>query len=79
MEIVRILTGLEPSLGFYLGFPIGIPLSGIARNECFRLRYFIALNCAIIAKKEEIIYSQNCAELHARSDEVHPVLQFSDS
>ena len=50
---------------FYIDFPIGIPLRGIAPNGCFRLRHFIARNCAIIANKEVIKYSRNCAELRA--------------
>ena len=37
-----------------LGFFIGIPLRGIARNGRFRLHYFSARNCAIIAKNEAI-------------------------
>jgi len=34
-----------------LGFQIGIPLRGIARNGCFRLRHFIARNCDKISIK----------------------------
>ena len=40
-------------------------MRGIARNGCFRLRHFIARNCAIIANKEVIKYSHHCAELRA--------------
>ena len=54
---------LSHFLGSQLRFPIGIPLRGIARNDCFRLRHFIAPNCAIIANKEAIKHSRNCAEL----------------
>ena len=41
-----------------VGFPIRILLRGIARNGCFRLRLFFR---AIIANKEAIKYSRNCA------------------
>ena len=43
-----------------LGLPIGIPLCGIAQNDCFHLSHFIARNGFIIANKEEIKYSRNC-------------------
>ena len=46
-----------------LGFFIGIPLRGIARNGRFRLHYFSARNCAIIAKNEAIKYTRNWVEL----------------
>ena len=29
----------------FVGFPIEIPLRKIARNDCFRLRHFIARSC----------------------------------
>ena len=54
---------LKVLLYIQLGIPIGIPLRGIARNGCFRLRHFIARNCAKIAKKEAIEYSRNCVQL----------------
>ena len=56
---------IGPYFSVPIGFPIGIPLRGIARNGCFRFRYFIARNWAIIAKKEANKYSRNCAELRA--------------
>ena len=56
---------IGPYFSVPIGFPIGIPLRGIARNGCFRFRYFIARNWAKIAKKEAIKYSRNCAELRA--------------
>ena len=46
-----------------LGFPIAIPLRAIARIACFRLRHFIARNCAINVNNETIKYLLNCAEL----------------
>ena len=42
--------------------PIGIPFRAIARNACFRLRHFIAWNCAKIAKGEAIKFLRNCAQ-----------------
>ena len=48
---------------YQVGFPIGFPLREIARNDCFR--NFIAQSCAMIANKEAIKYSRNCAEFHA--------------
>ena len=37
-------------------------LREIARNACYRLRHFIARNCAIIANREAIRFSWNCAQ-----------------
>ena len=36
--------------------------NSVARNACFRLRHFIARNCAIIANREAIRFSRNCAQ-----------------
>ena len=51
---------IKSNLGFFF---IEIPLRGIARNGRFRLHYFSARNCAIIAKNEAIKYTRNCVEL----------------
>ena len=37
----------------------------VARNDCFRLHHWIALNCAIIADKEANKLSRNFAEFRA--------------
>ena len=40
-------------------------LIAIARNCAQCLRHFIVRNCAIIANREAIRFSRNCAQLHA--------------
>ena len=61
-QLSHCFTSFIIVIKFTLGFPIANPLRAIARNACIRLCHFIARNCTIIANREAIWFSRNCAQ-----------------